>query len=59
MVVISGVIIILAALCAVVGILTASDVISPFSEGLTWLFWFGLSGILFVASIALSMMRSE
>lgn len=54
-----GIVCVLAALCGVMGIFTATDVISPLSAELTWLFWFALSGILFVASIALSTGRSE
>ena len=55
----SGIVCVLAALCGVMGILTATDVISPLSAELTWLFWFALSGILFIASIALGTGRTE
>ncbi|MCK4368847.1 MAG: hypothetical protein KAV68_04185 [Dehalococcoidales bacterium] len=54
-----GIVCVLAALCGVMGILTATDVISPLSAELTWLFWFALSGILFIASIALGTGRTE
>ena len=42
---------ILGGLCAVMGILTATAVVSEFAE-LTWMFWLVLSGILLLASIA-------
>lgn len=57
--VLSGVLIVLASLCAIMGILTASEVIEPFREGLGVMFWLGISGILFVATIALGVSRKE
>ncbi len=42
---------ILGGLCAVMGILMATAVVSEFAE-LTWMFWLALSGILLLASIA-------
>ena len=42
---------ILGGLCAVMGILTATAVISEIAE-LTWMFWLVLSGLLLLASIA-------
>jgi len=42
---------ILGGLCAVMGIITATAVISEFAE-LSWMFWMVLSGILLLASIA-------
>ena len=42
---------ILGGLCAVMGIITATAVVSEFAE-LTWMFWLVLSGILLLASIA-------
>lgn len=42
---------ILGGLCAVMGILTATAVVSEVAE-LTWMFWLVLSGILLLASIA-------
>jgi hypothetical protein len=55
-----GIVCVLAALCGVMGILTATEAIVLTSAGIgDWLFWFALSGILFVASIALSKGRSE
>jgi len=44
-------------LCMVMGIVTATEVIPTFGDELTWAFWFGLSGILFLASIALALGR--
>ena len=38
-------------LCAVWGIITATEVVSEYA-GLTWMFWMVLSGILLLASIA-------
>jgi len=55
----SGVMVVFAALCAIMGILIYSEVIGPFREGLDLIFWFGISGILFVATIALGVTRSE
>jgi hypothetical protein len=46
-------------LCAVMGIITATEVIDPLATQLDWMFWFGLAGILFVATIALGMGRRE
>jgi hypothetical protein len=40
-------------LCMVLGIITAVGVVQQFGAELTWTFWFMLSGILFLASIAL------
>ncbi len=42
---------ILGGLCAVVGIITATEVVPLFGAGLTWLFWLGLAGVLFLAAI--------
>jgi len=50
---------IFAGLCMLMGIITATEVISPLGAALTWMFWFGLSGILFLASIALAQGRGE
>ena len=44
-------------LCAVMGIITAVEVI-PQIAALTWVFWFVLSGILLLASIAFAVGRS-
>jgi len=45
-------------LCAVVGIITAAEVIPLVSPQFTWMFWFVLSAILLLASIALGLGRS-
>ena len=50
---------IIGALCMVMGIITASEAISPVGAELTWLFWFGLAVILFLASIVFTLGRSE
>ncbi|MFC1950661.1 hypothetical protein ACFLWD_03245 [Chloroflexota bacterium] len=44
-------------LCVVVGIITAVEVI-PEIAALTWMFWFVLSGVLLLASIAFAVGRS-
>lgn len=49
---------ILGGLCAVMGILTATAVVSEFAE-LTWMFWLVLSGILLLASIAFTVGRGN
>jgi hypothetical protein len=48
-----------AGLCMVMGIVTATEVIPTFGAELTWTFWFMLSAILFLASIALASGRGE
>ncbi len=45
-------------LCAIMGIVTAAEVILPLGTELTWLFWFVLSAILLLAAIALAVGRS-
>ena len=49
---------ILGGLCAVLGILTATEVVTELAE-LTWMFWFVLSGILLLASIAFTVGRGN
>ena len=44
-------------LCAVMGIITAAEVIPLVMPQFTWMFWFVLSAILILASIALSFGR--
>ncbi len=44
-------------LCAVVGIITATEIIPLITPQFTWMFWFVLSAILLLASIALSLGR--
>ena len=46
-------------LCAVLGIITALEVLPPMGEQFTWMFWFVLSAILLLASIALAVGRSQ
>ncbi len=48
-----GIINILAALCGVMGILTAAEVFDPLMDQMTFIFWFGLAAILFLATIAM------
>ena len=45
-------------LCAVIGIVIAADVVTvPIGEQFTWMFWFVLSAILLLASIAFAVGR--
>ena len=46
-------------LCAIIGIITAVAVeaLSPLGEQFTWMFWFVLSAILLLASIAFAQGR--
>jgi len=46
---------ILGAVSLVIGIITAAEVIPEFGEAFTWMFWFGMSGVLFLSSIASGM----
>ena len=46
-------------LLAVVGIITATEVIPLLMPQLTWTFWFVLSAILLLAAIALALWRSS
>ena len=41
-------------LSAVMGIVTAAGIVPLLGEGFTWMFWFVLSAILLLASIAFS-----
>ena len=45
-------------LCAVMGIVTAAEVIAPVGTEFTWMFWFVLSTILLLATIAFALGRS-
>ena len=47
----------LGGLCAVVGIVTAAEVIPLLGVELTWMFWFVLSAILLLACIAFAIGR--
>jgi len=49
---------ILGGLCAVWGIITATEVVSEYA-GLTWMFWMVLSAILLLASIAFTVGRGS
>lgn len=42
----------LGGVCAVIGIITAVEVLSPLATELTWMFWFVLSAILLLIGIA-------
>ena len=44
-------------LCAIMGIVTATEVILLVMPQFTWTFWFMLSAILFLASIAFALGR--
>ena len=46
-------------LCAVMGIITAAEVIPLITPQFTWIFWFVLSVILLLASIAISTGRGS
>jgi hypothetical protein len=45
-------------LSAVMGIVTALEVVDPITEQLTWMFWFVLAAILLLSAIALQSGRS-
>ena len=45
-------------LSAIMGIVTALEVIQPIAEQLTWMFWLVLAVILLLASIAFALGRS-
>jgi len=47
-------------LCAILGIITIADVVEiPIGDQFTWTFWFMLSAILLLASIALALGRGN
>ncbi len=48
---------VLGGLCAIMGIITATEVIDLIMPQFTWNFWFMLSAILLLASIAFSLGR--
>lgn len=55
-----GVIInIIAALCGVMGILTAAEVFDPLMTQMGYMFWFVLAALLFLSTIAFNSCRSE
>ena len=47
----------LGGLCMIMGIITAAGLISLLGAELTWVFWFALSGILYLTSIAFAIGR--
>ena len=49
----------IAGLCMVMGIITATELVPLLGTELTWLFWFALSGILLLTSIAFTLARGE
>lgn len=55
--VISAIIGAIGGLCAVMGIITAVEVIPLVMPQFTWMFWFVLSAILLLASIAFALGR--
>jgi hypothetical protein len=51
---------IFAGLCAVMGVVVATDAYVPDYAGIKeWVFWFGLAGVLFLATIALAVAGRE
>lgn len=46
-------------LCAVMGIITATEVIDPIMRQFTWNFWMVLSAILLLAAIAFTLGRGS
>lgn len=44
-------------MCAVLGIITITEVMPPLGEQFTWTFWFWLAAILLLASIAIAVGR--
>ena len=44
---------ILGAVSLVIGILVATEAIPLFGEAFTWMFWFIISGVLFLSTIAI------
>ena len=44
-------------LTTVMGIVTAAEIVPPIGDEFTWMFWFVLSAILLLASIALGLGR--
>lgn len=46
-------------LCAVMGIITAAEVIPPIGTQFTWTFWLVLSAVVLLASIAFALGRGS
>jgi len=59
MVIFAWIVGVLGGLCMAMGIVTAVEAIPLLGSELTWLFWFALSGILFLASIVFTLGRGE
>lgn len=49
----------IAGITTILGILTALTMVEPFAEPLSWTFWFSLSALLFLASIAFALGRGS
>ena len=49
----------LGGLCAVMGVITAAEIIPLIGAQFTWMFWLVLSAILLLASIALALGRGS
>lgn len=47
----------LGGLSAVMGIITAAEIIPTLSSELTWMFWLGLAGVFFLACITVLIAR--
>ena len=56
--VVAYILIILGALCAITGIITAVEVVPALGAALTAMFWLSLSGVLFLACIAALTVKS-
>ncbi len=55
----AGIINIIAALCGVMGILTATEVFDPLMTQMTYIFWFVLAVILFLAAHSIHASQGE
>ncbi|MDH5696291.1 MAG: TMEM43 family protein [Dehalococcoidia bacterium] len=42
----------LGGVCMILGFITITEVIPPLNEGFTWIFWFAVSGLLLLITIA-------
>lgn len=50
---------VLGGLSMAMGVVTAAEALPPLGDEFTWLFWFALSIILFLASIVFTLARGE
>jgi len=48
---------IIGALCAAMGVVTATEVIAPIMPQFTWMFWFALSGLFILGAIGFAVGR--